>query len=307
MFVVPQNEPQGYFRRFVSPEAGELLVVGDPEDPRPDPTAVLGACLPRSLKQSEWWCPSYLADWLLVLLLIVPIVLIVTVWDPYVRDFFACQVGADGRPLPGCTDNSYQYARRADSVSVMVSGIVNILVPVVLMILVDLLRKDRHSLHNALLGFCEAIIITYLTQLSMTKAVGKLRPDFLSRVVADEDIKDGRLSFPSGHTAVAFAGLGFFSLFLAGKLRVYQWNRGNFWRLFLVLLPLAGALAQALSRITDFKHHEIDVVTGALVGAVGAGLAYFLNFPALSHPLCFRAKNRKRVMYEYLNTQGRLC
>jgi diacylglycerol diphosphate phosphatase/phosphatidate phosphatase len=80
-------------------------------------------------------------------------------------------------------------------------------------------------------------------------------------------IDDGFKSFPSGHSSFSFAGLGFLSFYLAGKMGVYDrrghtvrtapfleastlltrrgWQQIKAW---ITLLPLVGAALIAISR-----------------------------------------------------------
>ena len=56
--------------------------------------------------------------------------------------------------------------------------------------------------------------------------------------------------------AVAFSGLGFLSLYLAGKLHCFQTQgRSQGWKLCAALAPVACALALALTRYSDYRHH----------------------------------------------------
>ena len=58
------------------------------------------------------------------------------------------------------------------------------------------------------------------------------------------------------HTVVAFSGLGFLSLYIAGKLHCFQaQGRGQGWKLCVALIPVTCALALALTRYSDYRHH----------------------------------------------------
>ena len=55
---------------------------------------------------------------------------------------------------------------------------------------------------------------------------------------------------------VAFSGLGFLSLYFAGKLHCFQaQGRGQGWKLCVALVPVTCALALALTRYSDYRHH----------------------------------------------------
>ncbi|MBO8631158.1 phosphatase PAP2 family protein, partial [Staphylococcus aureus] len=79
----------------------------------------------------------------------------------------------------------------------------------------------------------------------------------------DHVVKEGHKSFPSGHTSWSFAGLGFLSLYLAGKIKVFD-RRGHVAKLCLILLPLLVAALVGISRVDDYWHHWQDVFTGGL-------------------------------------------
>lgn len=65
---------------------------------------------------------------------------------------------------------------------------------------------------------------------------------------------------------MSFAGLGFLSLYLSGKIQVFD-CRGHVAKLCLVLLPLLLASLVAISRVDDYWHHWQDVFAGGLIGA----------------------------------------
>ena len=65
--------------------------------------------------------------------------------------------------------------------------------------------------------------------------------------------------------AGSFAGMAYLSLYLAGKLQLFN-GRAHVSRVILVLAPLMIALLVGLSRVDDYWHHWQDVFVGALIG-----------------------------------------
>ena len=111
-------------------------------------------------------------------------------------------------------------------------------------------------------------------------------------------MKDGFRSFPSGHSScksvlevlpslvpsslifiASWGGLFYLSLYLAGKLHILD-NRGEVWKTFLILTPTLGAALITISRIEDARHHPFDVITGSMLGALCAYVAYRQYFPS---------------------------
>lgn len=77
----------------------------------------------------------------------------------------------------------------------------------------------------------------------------------------------------------AFAGMGFLSLYLAGKLHVFD-RKGYTYKGFVVAAPIIVAILIAVSRTQDYRHHWHDVVAGSLVGNIYiyTHTFYFLKF-----------------------------
>ncbi|KAG6484432.1 hypothetical protein ZIOFF_052947 [Zingiber officinale] len=76
----------------------------------------------------------------------------------------------------------------------------------------------------------------------------------------------------------SFAGLGFLSWYLAGKIKVFD-HRGHIAKLCIVLLPLLCAALIAISRVDDYWHHWQDVFAGGFLGLVIASFCYLQFFP----------------------------
>lgn len=79
----------------------------------------------------------------------------------------------------------------------------------------------------------------------------------------------------------AFAGLFYLSIYLAGKLHVFD-TRGEVWKSFVVMIPTLAAALIAISRIMDARHHPFDVISGSFLGVTMAYISYRQYFPPLS-------------------------
>jgi membrane-associated phospholipid phosphatase len=118
--------------------------------------------------------------------------------------------------------------------------------------------------------------------------VGRPRPNFAARCWPDgvrvgvpgvpvcsgeaHSVREGRKSFPSGHTSLATAGLAYLSFFLLATVRPRAAaDGGAAWRTTAALSPLLLAMWVGLTRVRDYWHHWSDVATGA---ALGACIAY---------------------------------
>lgn len=157
---------------------------------------------------------------------------------------------------------------------------------------------QRKRLLVAFLGLSLAVALTTMTTIVTKNMVGRPRPDFYDRCKPDLSreelfctgdsriIREGRKSFPSGHSSTSFAGLGFAGFFLFGQLHVFD-GRGRTWSLVVSLAPFLGALMVAVSRVMDYKHHWQDVLVGGLLGTFFAYLCYRLYFPPLQDELCY--------------------
>ncbi|KAL3691608.1 hypothetical protein R1sor_005259 [Riccia sorocarpa] len=162
-------------------------------------------------------------------------------------------------------------------------------------------RRNVRDTHHAILGLLTAIFLTGVITDAIKDGVGRARPDFFFRCFPDgnpvfttdliqevictgkeSDIREGYKSFPSGHTSWSFAGLGYLSFYLAGKVVIFD-TRGFTWRLSLVVLPVLAAALVGVSRVDDYWHHWQDVFVGGLIGLTVAYFCYKQHFPDFSH------------------------
>eukprot|EP00667_Euglena_gracilis_P011518 EG_transcript_11764 len=277
--------------------------------PKPDFTDRLcGLCSLRRCVRSHWWCPSYIADWIIVCVLGVAVIIEITLWDPNIRSYQAAVLLTPGQF--SFNDNEFQFPMKADTFKEWVTGLISIGLPCMLVVVYFLWRrfgptKERswHDLHHFLLGMATAVAVAYFTWIPINRVCGGFRPDFWSRLqTGDSDlIKQGRESFPSGHTLAAFTGLGFYMHWLCGKLFVFHSAGGHLWRFVLaVMCPMALAITQAVSRVVDNRHRTVDILGGAVIGTGAAICGYHLNYPPVWASDCNLPKNRRNPYLRHM-------
>ncbi|KAL7171112.1 hypothetical protein ACSBR2_035881 [Camellia fascicularis] len=225
----------------------------------------------------------HMHDWLILLLLFVMEV-ILNVIEPFHRF-----VGEDM-----LTD--LKYPLKGNTVPFWAVPVICILLPLVVILIYYIVRRDVYDFHHAILGLLFSVLITGVITDAIKDAVGRPRPDFFWRCFPDGKgvfenitrnvmctgeksvIKEGHKSFPSGHTSWSFAGLGFLSWYLSGKIRAFD-RRGHIAKLCVIFLPLLIAALVAVSRVDDYWHHWQDVFTGGLLGLTVASFCYLQFFP----------------------------
>ncbi|PVH38269.1 hypothetical protein PAHAL_5G215500 [Panicum hallii] len=236
--------------------------------------------VPRVARSHAW-------DWV-ALLLLVAVDALLNVVEPFHRFVGAGMMADLGYPM------------KANTVPVWAVPVIAVIAPVVIFIVFYIRRRNVYDLHHAILaGILFAVLITGVLTDAIKDAVGRPRPNFFWRCFPDgkavydsittgvichgdpKVIKEGHKSFPSGHTSWSFAGLGFLSWYLAGKITVFD-RRGHVAKLCVVLLPLLVAAMVAISRVDDYWHHWQDVCTGGVLGLVVASVCYLQFFPAPS-------------------------
>ncbi|KAL4930140.1 phosphatase PAP2 family protein [Aspergillus undulatus] len=115
---------------------------------------------------------------------------------------------------------------------------------------------------------------------------------------------DGFVSFPSGHSSFAFAGLTYFSLWLCSKFSISfpylahtplsqnntpqnrylvrtQGAAPPIYLIILAFVPWAVAFFISASRWFDYRHHGFDIIFGSVLGMVFAYVGFRLYAPPL--------------------------
>ncbi|XP_074614807.1 phospholipid phosphatase 4-like isoform X3 [Acropora palmata] len=163
----------------------------------------------------------------------------------------------------------YKNPKSEETISVEMLFVISSVVPFAVIIILAILRKDNIDGVQASLALTLTLGLNGVITNMIKVLVGRPRPDYFWRCYPNgaiplslkcdgnpDEIIEGRKSFPSGHSSFAFSGLGFLSLYLAGKLHCFQTQgRSQGWKLCAALAPVACALALALTRYSDYRHH----------------------------------------------------
>ncbi|XP_055624774.1 putative phosphatidate phosphatase [Toxorhynchites rutilus septentrionalis] len=80
-------------------------------------------------------------------------------------------------------------------------------------------------------------------------------------------VKEMRLSFPSGHSSFSMYTLVYCAIYLQSRM---NWRGSKLLKHFLQFLLIMLAWYTCLSRISDYKHHWSDVLSGAILGSLVA-------------------------------------
>ncbi|KAF8850112.1 acid phosphatase/Vanadium-dependent haloperoxidase [Acephala macrosclerotiorum] len=242
---------------------------------------------------ARFWEKTYAPDYVGLALLLTAYILLVFLVEPFHRMFFINNINlqyphalVERVPVPW----NIAYA----------GGI-----PFIVLILwLSVTKASLHKFHVTLLGFLISIFLTLFITDVIKNAVGRPRPDLISRckpavgtpkdalvnieVCTETDhhtLHDGWRSFPSGHSSFAFSGLGFLALFFAGQMHVFR-PRTDLSRALLAIAPLLGAAMIAISRCEDYRHDVYDVTCGSILGMGIAYFSYRRYYPQLRTTKC---------------------
>lgn len=241
----------------------------------------------------RFWQRTYAPDYIALAVLGAGYALILVGVEPFHRMFYLNDINI-----------SYPFAE-VERVPVVWNMIYAGVIPAAVIVLWLLLsRSTLHKYHVTALAFGISLLLTSFLTDVIKNAVGRPRPDLLSRCkpragtpdnvlvtieVCTETnhhrLHDGWRSFPSGHSSFAFSGLGFLAIFFAGQMRVLR-PRADFGDFLLSAAPLLGAAMIAISRCEDYRHDVYDVCVGSLLGFMVAYFSYRRYYPALQSSNC---------------------
>lgn len=152
-------------------------------------------------------------------------------------------------------DDILQYVPLATSLTLRASGV-----------------QSQIPLTEALIGKCLTAVSVAGTTYILKHSINEWRPDH-----------SDRHSFPSGHSAIVFAG--------ATSLHK-EYGKQSIW------ISIGGytlATFVAIDRIIKDRHHWYDVAAGAAIGTLGTELSYYI-----SHLLTHNKKIHANISYNQL-------
>ncbi|XP_065167826.1 putative phosphatidate phosphatase isoform X2 [Atheta coriaria] len=85
--------------------------------------------------------------------------------------------------------------------------------------------------------------------------------------ISQRQLKEMRLSFPSGHSSFAMYTMLYFALFVGARFKCRTWSIIKHSIQYIAVL---GALWVGMTRVSDYKHHWSDVLAGLAIGVVSA-------------------------------------
>ncbi|KAI1826765.1 PAP2 superfamily protein [Xylaria intraflava] len=257
--------------------------------PNPESTSVGGS---RTIL-AKFQAFSFASDYLGFAAILTTYILIVVFVEPFHRMFYVNNLNL-----------AFPHAE-IERVPVWLNIVYSVVAPLGLVIVYNsVYRASFHKHHNTILGLAVALALSALLTEIVKNGVGRPRPDLIARCKPAPGTKsdtlvtfevctetnhhtlhDGWRSFPSGHSSLAFSGLGYLAIFLAGQLRIFRGQNG-LGRALLCLAPMVGAAMIAISRCEDYRHDVYDVCVGSLLGFTVAFWSYRHYWPRLSSCDC---------------------
>ncbi|GAA5880964.1 hypothetical protein JCM3774_001489 [Rhodotorula dairenensis] len=251
----------------------------------------------RNSPHLRWFAPALVVDWVVVLA-VNALAQWIELQLPYRRD-----------PERYLHDPSLQWPLTRERVPAGPNSpfdVYTFWLPVLVVVVVGgAFKRSLHDVHHGLLVLFSSRSLMRIVVESLKNRVGRLRPDFFARCEWDavahactgalDLVKDGRRSFPSGHSSTSWQAMLFVALYLAGKNGAFAlaapfpksgFLQSRLLRFGVVVAPLFLGTWICVTRLEDHRHHPADVVAGSLIGAVSALVMYAIYYPS---PFIFAA------------------
>lgn len=134
----------------------------------------------------------------------------------------------------------------------------------------DIAKYSIGRLRPHFFAVCQPIMVNGTTCFDAINQ-GRYIEDFTCRGINSTPrmLKEVRLSFPSGHSSFSTYTMVYMALYLQSRM---NWRGSKLLKHFLQFLLIMIAWYTALSRVSDYKHHWSDVLSGMLIGALFAAI-----------------------------------
>ncbi|XP_018592274.1 phospholipid phosphatase 1 isoform X2 [Scleropages formosus] len=235
--------------------------------------------------------PFILLDIACLILVGLPFATLTLLHSPFKRGFF-------------CNDDSITFPLKEDTIPYQLLGGTMIPFTLLVMVIGECLSvhfkriKSKSSFNNSYVACVYKAVGTFLFGAAMSQSltdiakysIGRLRPHFLDvckpvwshinctsgnyienfTCTGDKiTVNEARLSFYSGHSSFSMYCMLFLALYVQARLQA-EWAR--LLRPTIQFFLIAASVYVGLSRVSDYKHHWSDVLTGLIQGALMAVL-----------------------------------
>ncbi|KAJ7993948.1 hypothetical protein DPEC_G00259970 [Dallia pectoralis] len=238
--------------------------------------------------------PLVLLDITCLVLVALPFAVLTPQHNPFKRGFF-------------CNDESIRYPLKDDTISYQLLG--GVMIPLILIVVVggeclgvyftrvrtksslgtNYVARNYKAVGSFVFGVAASLSLTDIAKYS----IGRLRPNFLAvckpvwdgidckseiyieqfTCTGDKTMVDeSRISFYSGHASFSMYCMLFLALYIQARLQT-RWAR--LLRPTIQFFLISASVYVGLTRISDYKHHWSDVLTGFLQGVIIAIFTVF--------------------------------
>ena len=203
--------------------------------------------------------------------------------------------------------STLSYPFKKNIIPSWLAGFLAFIVPFIFILLMQIHIKSFNDANTATMGLLYSLLSATLFQVFIKWLIGGFRPYFLSvcktnltassggtgqgfnGLFFDRSICNGAKNeidyaletMPSGHSAIAFAGLLYCSLYLNAKLKIFTNYRPQYWKFVLFFTPILGAILMATSLTIDYYHHWYDIVAGSTIGIFFALTSYRYQYASI--------------------------
>jgi len=91
-----------------------------------------------------------------------------------------------------------------------------------------------------------------------------------SNLTSEDELEDSLRSFPSAHASFAAFIAFFLVIYIHERFKTFLYSQRCLWRPFLQLIILSIYWWSALTRVSDYVHHPVDVLAGLSLGTLVA-------------------------------------